>query len=124
MIARAPAAHAQNTGQPAGSLCAMRPRYAYAVPATSARPISSRARINACGRPLKKIYCFAAQARALDKYHTVVLIFMIGGMGIGAYRGDWILFWAMVAGTIAVILYSSYTAGRQRRAERRRRRRL
>ena len=60
----------------------------------------------------------------MDKYHTIVLIFLIGGAGIGAYRGDWILFWVMIVGTIAIILYSSYSAGRERRAERRRKRKL
>jgi len=53
----------------------------------------------------------------------VVLIFLVGGMGIATYRGDWLLFWAMVAGAVGLILYSSWTAGRERRAERRRKRR-
>lgn len=53
----------------------------------------------------------------------IVLIFMVGGMGIAAYRENWVMFWAMVAGAVGIMLYSSWTAGRERRAERRRRRR-
>lgn len=59
----------------------------------------------------------------MDRYHMVVLIFLVGGMGIGGYRGDWILFWAMVAGAVGLTLYTSWSAGRERRAERRRKRR-
>lgn len=59
----------------------------------------------------------------MDRYHVVVLIFMVGGMGIGAYNGNWVMFWVMVAGAVGIMLYSSWSAGRERRAERRRRRR-
>ncbi|MDD9809876.1 MAG: hypothetical protein OXU86_00085 [Thaumarchaeota archaeon] len=59
----------------------------------------------------------------MDRYHMIVLIFMVGGMGIAAYRENWVMFWAMVAGAVGIMLYSSWTAGRERRAERRRRRR-
>lgn len=59
----------------------------------------------------------------MDRYHIVVLIFMVGGMGIGAYNNNWVMFWVMVAGAVGIMLYSSWSAGRERRAERRRRRR-
>lgn len=55
----------------------------------------------------------------MDKYYTIVLIFMIGGIVISISNTNWVMFWVMVAGAVGVILYSSYSAGRQRRAERR-----
>lgn len=44
---------------------------------------------------------------------------MIGGIGIGIYESNWVMFWVMVSGTVGIILYSSYTSGRERREERR-----
>ncbi len=59
----------------------------------------------------------------MDRYHMIVLIFMAGGMGIATYNANWVMFWVMVAGAVGIILYSSYSEGRERRAERRRKRR-
>ncbi len=70
-----------------------------------------------------KIYCFVGAACPLDKYHTIVLVFMIGGVVIGAYNMNWGMFWVMVAGAVGIILYSSYATRRQRQEERRRERR-
>lgn len=89
----------------------------------SAKPTSSSAFIIVESGASSKDILFCSNHGFMDKYHTVVLIFMIGGIGIGAYNTNWVMFWVMIAGTIAIILYSSYTASRERRAERRRKRR-
>ena len=48
---------------------------------------------------------------------------MLGGIGIGLFNANWVMFWVMTIGAVGIILYSSYTSGRQRRDERRAERR-
>jgi len=58
----------------------------------------------------------------VDKYLLVVLILLVAGMGIMAVQERWIEFYAMMAGAIIVILYSSIKDRRQAQRERRKKR--
>jgi len=53
----------------------------------------------------------------MDKYLMVVLVFLFGGMAISATQDPpkWIMFYIMVAGSIFVIIYSSYKDRKMRR---------
>lgn len=43
----------------------------------------------------------------MDKYLTVVLIFLLAGIGIAIAKQQWSLFYAMIGGTIIVIIYNA-----------------
>ena len=60
----------------------------------------------------------------MDKYLLVVLVFLVAGMGIAITKDPPIipLFYAMLAGAIAVIFYTSYKARKERQEENRKRR--
>jgi len=58
----------------------------------------------------------------VDKYLLVVLILLVAGMGIMAIQDRWLEFYAMLAGAIIVIIYSSMKNRKEIQKERRKRR--
>ncbi len=58
----------------------------------------------------------------MDKYLLVVLILLVAGMGIMAIQDRWLEFYAMLAGAIIVIIYSSMKNRKEIQKERRKRR--
>ncbi len=54
----------------------------------------------------------------MDKYLLVVFILLVGGMAIMAAQARWIEFYAMLAGAIAVIFYSTAKNRRQYKRKR------
>ncbi|HLA22725.1 MAG TPA: hypothetical protein VJZ17_04730 [Nitrosopumilaceae archaeon] len=43
----------------------------------------------------------------MGKYLLVVLILLLAGVGIGAAKQEWSLFYTMIGGSIIVILYNA-----------------
>jgi len=66
----------------------------------------------------------SANTTTMDKYLVVVMIFLITGMAIALTREppQILLFYTMIAGTIGVMLYSSYKARIERREANRKKR--
>lgn len=79
----------------------------------------------AADRPTAREIYGRRRGRRMDKYLIVVLVFLIAGMGIAITKSPPVLplFYAMLAGAIAVIMYSSWRARRDAQRERERKRR-
>ena len=77
----------------------------------------------AAWRAVKK-YMLLSSTASMDKYLTVVMIFLIAGMAIALTREppQISLFYTMIAGTIGVMLYSAYKARIERREANRKKR--
>ncbi len=58
----------------------------------------------------------------MDKYHTVIMIFLIGGMGIGITTSppNLVMFYTMLAGVIGIILYGALKTRRGIQRQKRR----
>jgi len=74
---------------------------------------------------ISKSYIISLLFYFVDKYLLIVLMFMIAGMGIGITRSppQLSLFYTMLAGAIAILIYSSYKNRKEQQELRRQKRR-
>jgi len=54
----------------------------------------------------------------VDKYLLVVLMLLLAGVGIGAAKQEWSLFYTMIGGSIIVIIYNARQNRKKRDQER------
>lgn len=71
-----------------------------------------------------KRYIILRFIRIVDKYLLIVLMFLIAGMGIMIIQAKYVFFYAMLAGAIIVIIYSSLKTRKEQKELRRSRRKF
>lgn len=124
MIANVPTAHPQKSGENPDSCPGINPTKEMNIIATNTIPTSSKIFIISPNltRNHSKRYIILRFIRIVDKYLLVVLMFLVAGMGIMVIQGKYVFFYAMLAGAIIVVLYSSIKTRKEQKELRKKRR--